>query len=238
MITFVTFKWAPFPGYRSKFNANHVNTLAAMVARHYDGPHRFVCITDDAFGIRHELVEVYELWDEWAGIKNPSNQRNPSCYRRLRLFARNTGEWLGPRIVCLDLDTVITGPLRPMLDAVTTPFHGWGDTNPKNRYNGSFWYLEAGALPHVYEDFDPNASPAITKTAGYYGSDQAWLCHALGPGFPIWSQRDGVYSYRCDIQRSGSKALPPGARVVFFHGAVDPWSPEAQRLAWVREHYR
>jgi hypothetical protein len=31
--------------------------------------------------------------------------------------------------------------------------------------------------------------------------------------------------------------LPQGARVINFHGVVDPWSPAAQGIGWVREHY-
>ena len=42
----------------------------------------------------------------------------------------------------------------------------------------------------------------------------------LGTGEAKWTARDGVYSFRNQIQPPrGKGALPPGARVVFFHGA-------------------
>ena len=32
--------------------------------------------------------------------------------------------------------------------------------------------------------------------------------------------------------------LPRGARIVIFHGPLDPWSPGAHRVApWIKEHY-
>lgn len=235
-LAFVTFKWQPEPGYRSTFGPAAVNTLARMIARHYRAPHRFVCITDDAEGIDDE-VEVFELWDEWARVPNPSNRRNPSCYRRLRMFASDVPDWLGPEFVCIDLDVVITGEITGLFSGLGN-FKAWGDSNPKNRYNGSMWYHRAGTLPHVYEGFDPFRSPMTTRQLGYYGSDQAWLCHALGPNYPIWGIEDGCYSFRNHIMTSQRRTLPDGAKVVFFHGRVDPWSPEARNLAWVRDHYR
>ena len=59
----------------------------------------------------------------------------------------------------------------------------------------------------------------------------------FGVGEARWKRSDGVYSFRNDIQ-SDLRRLPHDARVVFFHGSVDPWSPYAQlNCPWVREHY-
>lgn len=234
-LTVLTFKWRPPPGYRSAFGPEQVNTLQRMVARHYRRPHRFVCVTDDPAGISDE-IEVYELWPDLSNLRNPSGFKNPSCYRRLRVFARNAGSWLGPRFVCLDLGCVITGDLEPLWD-VEDNFRIWRSTTSGNPYNGSMFMLRSGARPQIWEDFDPMFSPSATRRARFYGSDQAWIAYRLGAGEAVWTPDDGVHSYRNEVQKRGG-ALPPGARVVFFHGRVDPWSPEAQRLPWVREHYR
>lgn len=71
------------------------------------------------------------------------------------------------------------------------------------------------------------------------GGDQAWISYVLGPGEAVFTPADGVLSYRRHIQRTygGGLRLPKGARMVNFHGQVDPWSPYAQRLPWVREHW-
>lgn len=234
-LTVVTFKWRAPPGYRSSFRAEHVETLQRMVARNYDRPHRFVLVTDDARGIHSPDVECFQLWNDFGTVPNPSGRRNPSCYRRLRLFAKEPGAWLGERFVCLDLDAVITGDLVPLWDG-PEDFKIWKSATSGNPYNGSMWMLRAGARPQVWRDFDPAQSPGLTARAKLYGSDQAWIAYALGADEPTWSQADGVYSYRNDIQPHGR--LPENARVVFFHGKHDPWGAEAQRLEWVRNHYR
>lgn len=236
MLTFVTFLWTPPPRYRSQFHGRHVDILRRMVRRHYDGEHRFVCITDSPHFISEPDIELRQLWSDFSWLANPSGRQNPSCYRRMRLFARNVGDWLGDRFVVLDLDAVICGPIRPLFEG-GEDFKIWKSFTSGNPYNGSMWMLRAGARPQVWEDFDPATSPLETHRAMLYGSDQAWIAHKLGPTEATWSAGDGVLSWRNDIApRSGR--LPTGARIVFFHGKVDPWSPEAQRQPWVRENYR
>lgn len=240
MLTVVTFKWAQ-PGYRSKFIAAHVATLRRMVARHYPHPHRFVLITDnpdrDAAALAHTDIEVFELWPDLANVPNPSGSRNPSCYRRLKVFARNAGEWLGERVVTLDLDTVITGDMSPVWNR-PEPFVIWGDTAPSTPYNGSMCLFTAGARPQLWERFDPQISPQQGMRLGYFGSDQAWIAACLGPNEPKWTKADGVFSFRNEVLTRGGR-LPDGARVVFFHGRYDPWGVDTQRIApWVVEHYR
>jgi hypothetical protein len=235
-----TFKWST-PGYRSKFEAEHVATLRRMVARHYPHPHRFVLFTDDPVRddarLAGEGVEVYELWNDLAHVVNPSGRSNPSCYRRLRLFAREVGEWLGPRIVTLDLDTVVTGDLSPVWNR-PEDFVIWGDTNRANPYNGSMVLFDAGARPQLWEDFHPQMSPQQGKGMGFFGSDQAWIAARLGPNEKRWTARDGVLSFRNEVLPRGGR-LPPDSRIVFFHGRFDPWGADTQRMApWIREHYR
>lgn len=237
MLTVCCWKWKPPAGYRSQFNAGHVNILARMVARHYAKPHRFVCITDDAEGIDSQ-IDVVPLWDEFADIPSPHGKGNPSCYRRLKAFSAQMRDVLGPRFIWLDLDCVVTGDLSPLFDR-TEDFISWADTNPRNSVNGSMVMMNAGARASVYETFDPLTSPALTLRVGRFGSDQAWMSHVLGDGQARWTRKDGVYSYRMHIRPPrGNGGLPNDARLVFFHGQIDPWSSEGQRLGWVRAHYQ
>lgn len=233
-LSVVCWKWKPPAGYRSTFGPETVNVLRAMVRRHYPAPHRFICVTDDGAGIGND-VEILPLWNDHAGVVNPWGARQPSCYRRLRAFAKEAEALFGKRFVSLDLDCVLTGDMRPVWDRAED-FVIWGDTSPRTPYNGSMFLLRAGARCAVWDDFDPKTSPAKSRAMGYFGSDQAWIGARLGPLEAKWSQGDGVYSYRNDIKRLGG--LPDDARIVMFHGAVDPWSAEAQQLAWVRECYR
>jgi hypothetical protein len=98
--------------------------------------------------------------------------------------------------------------------------------------------MDAGARSQVYDTFDPVESPKKGRALGYIGSDQAWVGACLGPNEKKWTARDGVYSYRNEIAPKGG-VLPHNARIVIFHGHVDPWqSATKTRHKWVREHYR
>lgn len=235
-VTFIAFKWRPPQGYRSTFGPKHVDVLRRMIRRHYHGPHRFMLITDDHRGLEEEDIECRQIWDYLAKVPNPSGRGNPSCYRRLAMFASNVGEWAGERFCVLDLDMVITGDITPLF-AGGEDFKIWKSTTVGNPYNGSMWMLRAGARTRVWEDFNEVLSPRATRAAGFFGSDQAWMALSLGPNEATWGPLDGVFSYRVELAPHNGR-LPAGARMVSFHGRVDPWSAEAQRLGWVREHYR
>lgn len=227
------FKWH-VPNYRSTFTAAHVNTLRSMVRRHYGFPHEFVCVTDNPIGIEPD-IRVVPLWDDFATVPSPYGRQQPSCYRRLKLFSAEAAALIGPRFVCIDLDTVIVGDMGPVWNR-PEDFIIWNEIDPRSFYNGSMFMLTAGARTQVWTEFDPQTSPDRAKAAGRFGSDQGWLSYVLGPGEAKWTTRDGVYSYRAHIQREGG-ALPPDARITMWHGSVDPWSPGGQRLDWVRRHY-
>lgn len=233
MLSVVCWKWKPARGYRSTFGPETVNVLRGMVARNYPDPHRFICVTDDATGIDAD-VEIVPLWTEFSHLKNPSGDRNPSCYRRLRAFAPDAATYFGERFVSVDLDVVITGDLRPVWNR-PEDFVIFGDTSAQTPFNGSMFLLTAGARPKVWTTFDPQTSPTKTHRARLFGSDQAWIRHCLGKHEAVWTVRDGVYSFRKHIQATG--VLPADAKMVVFHGIPDPWAPEAQKLPWVRQHY-
>lgn len=236
MLSVVTYKWTPPSGYRSTFGPDSVNVLRRMVARHYPHPHQFFCFTDDSAGIDGE-VNVQPLWNDHAHVPSPHGGRNPSCYRRLKAFAPEFAELVGPRFVSLDLDCVILNDLSPLWNRAED-FVMWGDTNPMpgSHYNGSMLLMTAGSRASVWERFDPRTSPKQSLQAGCWGSDQGWISYCLGPGEAKWTRADGVYSFRNDLKQ-GKLPPPPNARVVMFHGRHDPWGREASQLDWVKEHW-
>lgn len=231
-LSIITWLWPPAPGYRSTFGPAAVNALARAVRRHYARPHRFICVTNFPAGIDGH-IDVVPCREDFAAVASPHGGSHPSCYRRLRGFHPDAARAFGPRFVSLDLDMVPVADLVPLWDR-PEPFVGLRDPFWPQQMNGSMWLLEAGARAQVWRDFNPASSPAIARAAGFKGSDQAWISYRL-PGEPTWGTEEGVLSYRKDIGQAG--VLPSGARIVSFHGKVDPWHPEAQRLAWVREHW-
>lgn len=234
MLGVVCWKWAPSNGYRSSFGPEAVNTLRRMVARHYDAPHRFICVTDDPNGLDRE-VAVVPLWKDFSDVPSPHGGHNPSCYRRLRAFSPEAAQWFGDRFVSVDLDTVIVGDMKPLWDR-PEPFVIWGETDPRSFYNGSMWLMTAGARRQVWEQFDPATSPRLAKAAGKFGSDQGFISYLLGKGEATWGRTDGVYSYRVHIAPRGG-VLPSNAKIVMFHGKTDPWDPSAQKHKWVRQNW-
>lgn len=230
MLGVVTFKWG------TKFTAEHVNVARKMIARNYAAPHRFFCVTDDARGIDPE-VEIVPLWDDFGTMVSPHGASYPSCYRRLRIFAPEAADIFGPRFVALDLDFVATGDLSPLWDR-PEDFVIWGRTNPTTHYNASMILMTAGARRQVWDDFDPDTSPALAQRHQQFGSDQGWISYRLGPGEPMWTQADGLWSWRNSIFPRGCR-LPAGARMVMFHGKRhNPWDHLPMRLNWVRENWR
>jgi hypothetical protein len=234
MITVVCWKWKPPLGYRSLFTGDHVNILRNMVARHLHVPHEFVCVTDDPKGI-DESIRLVRLWDDFRNLQAVVGPRRPSCYCRLKAFNADAAG-LGERILSIDLDTVITGDITPLVDR-DEDFVIWGDTARGTLYNGGLWLLRRGTRQQVWDEFDPATSPHLTKRAKIVGSDQAWISYLLGEGEATWSKLDGVYSFRNHLQ--GKYNLPEGVRMVMFHGHIDPWAPwVGNKYRWIREHYK
>src|SRR5688572_27810055 len=100
MIWVVTWWWG------DKYQGHYVERLSQGVTRHLEQPHKFVVVSD----------KPEASWE----IPNPELTKEKGCFARLRLFDL---EWLtskgvepGDRIVCIDLDSVITGPLDPLFN--------------------------------------------------------------------------------------------------------------------------
>lgn len=215
--------------------------MRRMVARHYPHPHRFICITDDPSGI-DPAIEIVPFQNDFARLRNPSFRGGPNCYARLRAFSREFEAVAGKRFVSIDLDCVITGDLEPLFHQVGD-FVAWGAPSREGpALNGSFWLMTAGCHPQIWEKFNPQTSGKVAHAAGCKGSDQGWIQYCLRGArnaVNLVGEREGVYSYKFDLQRRHGGRLPQNARLVVFHGKPDPWDPRAcLQSPWIREHYR
>ncbi|HEY6020123.1 MAG TPA: hypothetical protein VIY48_09540, partial [Candidatus Paceibacterota bacterium] len=125
MLSVVTFKWKPPPGFRTHFTGQHVTVLRNMVARHYQKPHRFICVTDNPDdGIAND-IELIDLWKDYGHLPSPAGRGQPSCYRRLKMFSKEAEAMFGKRFVSLDLDAVILRDMVPVWDR-EEDFMIWG----------------------------------------------------------------------------------------------------------------
>lgn len=228
------------------FKSSHVNILYEMVARHYPRPFRFVCITDAAAGLdaKIEALPLPAHAGGFSGLKNPSGARFPNCYCRLWNFSAEAAALLGPRIFQIDIDVIITGDLRPLVDR-EEDFVGWSDKRfEEHKIAGGAYLLKSGSMKQIWTDFDPASSPAKAAAAGFKGSDQGWMSFRLSVGAKDLSplrvgfwKNEGLVKINWTEKRS--RIPPREARIVFTSGVKPPWAKETRTLyPWVREYWQ
>lgn len=215
-----------------RYPVEYVQKLAAGFKRHLRQPHRFAVVSEDG---RVKLDGV----ESWA-IKNteliPPNLW-PSCVVRMRLFdsawQANNGIMPGERIVDVDIDSVVTGPLDPLFDRPEpfTILQGINSTNP-NPFNGSLWMVRAGYRPEAWTDF---SLEALTKLPHHWRpSEQDWMYHKF-PDAAAWGPKDGVYGFKKKGWYGRRDDLPKNARLVTFPGR-DP--AKYAEVPWVKQNWR
>jgi hypothetical protein len=227
----VSFKW---DGHIPYF-ANDVNVWGAMVDRHLERAHELVLITDNGEGVDGAFRQI-PIWRD--------NFEHGRDWHRVKLFAEEMADTIGPRFVVMDLDTVVCGALDPLFDN-EHPFMAWQDPN-RDQYCTALTMMDAGAWPHVWEMFDPAMALRLRQRGVYGGYDQAWISYAL-PRQPRWTAADGVLSFRVDLLKNyplenavqaGADKLPAGARIINFHGKHNPRDADVQAACpWVAEHW-
>lgn len=160
----------------------------------------------------------------------------PGCFARLRTFdpcwQKSQGFKKGDKILCLDLDLIVTGNMAPIVSR-PEPFVIAQGLNARNpcKMNGSVWLLEAGYRPDVWETF---TVAAASKVPFYiYPEDQAWFQHKM-PDAAAYGPKDGIFGFHKPGWPAGD-ALPSGARIVAFPGARDPG--QFCHLPWVKSHW-
>jgi len=279
MLTVVCWKWKNKGWHRPRieYTAEHVNIFARMVNKNLSMPHRILCITDDPVGIDPK-IETYPIWEDKGALETGG------CFVRLRAFSKEQEmmDLLGDRYVTIDLDCVITGQLdplfKPYMDEDLVLLLSTGKHTP---YWGSMWMNKTGTFSRIWDDFNVNdlvwynktngsggffTHPEAVKKGFIVGSDQAWISACVYPDAPIWTEEDGIYSYRLlkkpkevsvkrwrkdpntnrkikvdkqiDVDGWGGE-LPPGARIVFFNGVADPSLASCQKeCPWIKDHWK
>lgn len=230
MLFVCTWRWG------SKWSGDYAGRLLAGLRRNLAQEHRTVLITDqpdDNTGF--DVVVPIE-----AGDKRLLTA--PGCLVRMRMFdagwQARIGAARGDRIVNIDVDAVVTGPLDPLFlsDAEFIIMQGFNQTNPCP-YNGSLWMFRAGERLDVFEDFSFESYARLGVPHHAFPDDQGWLRFKF-PKAAAWRARDGVYAFKkitWPTTSDGIKhGLPANARVVAFPGR-DP--ADYQWLGWVREHW-
>jgi hypothetical protein len=224
MLHICVFAWG------DKYSKEYVARLVAGVRRHLKESHRFLLLTDSTF---------QPAGTERTPIPDMELTKIPGCFSRLRLFdpqwQESVGISPGDRIVCVDLDSIVTKPLDPLFCRPENflILTGANAINPCP-YNGSLWMLRAGYRPDVWSDFSLEAASKIPFYA--FPDDQAWFAHKL-PGVIGWKagSASGVYAFQKPGWPKDTTALPADARLVVFPGWRDP--SKFTHLDWVRDRW-
>lgn len=202
----------------TKYNTTYVNRLARGLRRHLKQPYRFFVATP---------------WE-----KDRHLIKIPGCFVRLRMFdpewQRMNGLNIGDRLVCIDLDTVITGELDGLFDRPETfvILQGANSSNPCP-YNGSVMMLKVGCHREVWDEF---SLEAVAKVKFFeFPDDQGWLWHMLPCAAGWQCGRSGIYAYRKPGWPTTGDYLPRDARMVVFPGSRDPMQIAGHD--WVRKHW-
>jgi len=197
----------------TKYGPDYVNRLYAMVRRHLPGNWRFVCLTDDAEGLRPEIgtIDISDI-----GLQG--------WWTKLALFDPRT-PFADPTVFYLDLDTVVVGDLG-FIEDLKVGFHILEHSfNPG--FNSSVMLFDRSFAAPVYERF---ARSDLDRLTG----DQDWLEECM-PGIDIFP-RTPVRIYKSlepDLDAAGLART--GAKIVTF-----PTVPKPHQVltGWVPEHWR
>lgn len=210
------------------YGPEYVNRLYAMARQHITGPLRFVCLTDDAAGLRPE-IECYDC--PTIDLPPPRNRlgwRKLTLYRASEHLFGLSGDWL-----YLDLDVVVSGSLDPFFEFEpektfvvmqnwTQPGTGIGNTSVYRFRVGADEYLFDNLIENqatIFEQFR-NSQTYISRTVKeitFWPDD--WCVLFKTHCVPSWPARFWQ-----------EPMLPASARVVAFPG--DPNPHDAVRGNW------
>ncbi|WP_374641057.1 glycosyltransferase [Hydrogenophaga sp.] len=233
-----------------KYGPEYVNRLHNMVRRHLHRPFRFVCLTDDAQGI-DPGIEVKPIppigFDEF-------DQRKPWTFGhgwlKLTSFAKPLYDLEG-RTLFLDLDIVIVDSLDPFFDqpGEFVVIKEWDKKDGTG--NTSVYLFTVGA--HV--DALDHLRRGYPKVVEEVRNEQEFITGFLGrQGKVSYWPEEWCRSFKRHCMRRGimgwfaPPVIPPGARVIAFHGKPNPpdaiagisgkWYRRVLPTAWVAEHWR
>jgi hypothetical protein len=228
----------------NKYGPEYVNRLYAMVARHLKGPFRFICLTDDKQGIVPE-VECLPIPD--LALPDGIPERG---WKKLTTFEADLHGLKGTALF-LDIDIVIVDDITPFFEekGEFLIIHDW--KRPwRITGNSSVYRFELGAHSDVLANFRQNAD-SIRKQ---FRNEQAYLSdrlHQQGklrywPG--TWC---ASWKYHCiprfPLNYFREPFKPEGARILIFHGVMNPPDAIAGRsngnwryakpAVWLTDHW-
>jgi len=231
--------------YRSggDYDPSYFTKLFAGVERHLTREHEKILLVDDRVAFSHPKIPPFTV--------SPLEFSWPGWWSKIELF-----RLLGP-VLYLDLDTVITGSLDPLADAICAQdnsevfwmlrgFYKQDRCSGVMGWNGDYRWLtdafiyEMNSKPFMW--WNVGNSVGLTSRHGRFRGDQEWIRARVGDGPRRIESRfvqdalNGVLSFKVDL-RGRKCILPAGASMVVFHGKPRPHEVPPPVPDWLREHW-
>jgi hypothetical protein len=211
--TILCMKWG------TKYGPDYVNRLYGMVRRHLRGEFRFVCLTDRSEGVRAE-VQCLPIPD--LALPDGIPERG---WKKLTTFAADLHGLKGTALF-LDLDVVIVDDITPFFEQPGDflIIHDW--KRPwRITGNSSVYRFELGEHPEVLERFRAEHESIRARLR----NEQAWLSEILHRQGKLgyWpADWCASWKYHCvarfPLNFFKAPSVPSGARILVFHGVVNP----------------
>jgi hypothetical protein len=211
--------------YGTKYGPEYVNVLRRMVKRFCTVPYRFVCFTDNKYGIDEE-IETRPLLCQQPNVTG--------WWHKLSFFQSQIYDLEGTALF-LDLDIVVVNNLNRFFefDGNFVAIWDWLHGPTKNVFNSSVMRWNIGEHTNIWQEFQKNPEQIISK----YPTDQEFI--SAQSTLTAWPTH-WCASYKW--QRCW-EAIDPETAVVVFHGRPNP--PEAIRgfgsfpaAPWIRNFWR
>ncbi len=205
------------------YSAEYVHRLKAMVTKWMDQRRfQFLCLTDRPWEL--EAVDTIP-------IANPRPLKG--WWSKVRCF--DSALVLSGRVLYLDLDTLIVGPLAPILDYPSAfalapaggSFNGTGQLKTVRRFNSSVMVWDAGANYRLFDEWTPSVAARLW-------GDQDWI----GEQMPEADTMPAEWFPR--ISELGTEPPHAEAKVVLVKTPKNeeaarrwPWFDKAWRAEWI-----
>lgn len=234
----------------NKYGPDYVNKLYSMVSRNLTLPFRFVCLTDNPEGISPQ-IEVKDI--PKVGFED-FDRRLPWTFAhgwlKVTSFAKPLYDLSGPTLF-IDLDVVIVDNIDCFFepDGEFRVIKEWDKSDETG--NTSVYRFTIGAHPDLIENLKTNKDAVLRKVR----NEQEYVTGTLAEqGKLKYWPAEWCVSFKRHCMPRGimgwfkPAAIPPGAKIIAFHGKPNPddviagrsgkWYRRVLPVQWVAEHWR
>jgi len=205
--------------------AKYVNNLYKGVKRFTNKPFKFICFTNEPLKLNPDIeVRPFRMVTREGIIP------------RMYMFSREAGLF-GHQVLCLDLDIVIVGSLKRIMD-----YDGLFCARSKFKM-GEEWKLDGDIIGFrageetenlLWNPFIKDVRWAEQVTGG---RERYWFRRVVGDIADRWDQvaPKQIVSYKRHVRKNSDSPLPPAARIVSCHGTPRPHQIQKE---WIKQYWK